>query len=464
MQVLNKVRDCLTRHSIRNSLILVALSGGTDSTALLNLLLELREEFSLELSIAHLDHGLRGESSEEDARFVRYKAEEIGLKATISKREVNRVVGEENRSLEEAAREVRYEFLSETAVAQGVDYVALGHNKNDQAETVLMNIIRGAGLRGLGGMQEVKGRYIRPLLNLKSDEIMNYIEARELDYRRDETNKNTKFLRNRIRHVLIPELKEDYNTKVVENLTRMAKLAKEAYSFIENQANEVSRDIRITNDVDGTCFDKTKLSTFDTYLQKAVIRKLINEAKGNLRDITSTHVDSVISKIEDEPARTRLSLPEITFTLNRERACFVREFNREDRADFRYEIQPGESLVVEEANITINLELVSEPKELNPEDFASDSLTEYVDWGKVEQPIVVRNRNEGDRFKPLGMNGEKKVKDFFIDEKVSFEERYKVPLVCDEEGIIWVVGHRIDERYKLEESTEKGLLIKARKT
>ena len=204
MQVLNKVRDFLTRHSIRNCSILVALSGGTDSTALINLLLELREEFSLELSIAHLDHCLRGEASEKDAQFVRSKAEEMGLKATISKREVNRFVGEDNRSLEEAAREVRYEFLSETADAQGVDYVALGHNKNDQAETVLMNIIRGAGLRGLGGMQEVKGRYIRPLLNLKRDEIRNYIEARGLDYRRDETNKNTDFLRNRVRQVLIP--------------------------------------------------------------------------------------------------------------------------------------------------------------------------------------------------------------------------------------------------------------------
>ncbi|MFW6104314.1 MAG: tRNA lysidine(34) synthetase TilS [Candidatus Bipolaricaulota bacterium] len=463
MQGLNEVRDFLARHSIRNCLILVALSGGADSTALLNSLLELKEEFNLELSIAHLDHGLRGRESKKDASFVRSKARELGLRASIDKREVNRVVDGENLSLEEAAREVRYEFLSEIADEQGVDYVALGHNRNDQAETVLMNIIRGAGLRGLGGMQEVKGRYIRPLLNLKRDEIKNYIEARGLDYRRDKTNKNTDFLRNRIRHELIPELEDNYNPKVVENLTRMAELAKEAHSFIEDRADDVSRDIRITKKIDGTCFDRAKFSALNTYLQKAVIRKLISKVKGDLQDVTSTHVDNVISKIEDEPARTRLSLPEVTFTLNRETACFVREFNPEGQEKFRYEIQPGETLEVEEVSITINLELVSKSEELNPEKYLSDSLTEFVDWGKVEQPIIVRNRTEGDRFKPLGMRGEKKLKDFFIDEKVPFKERDKVPLVCDKEGIIWVVGHRIDERYKLDDSTEKGLLIKARK-
>lgn len=463
MQGLNEVRDFLARHSIRNCLILVALSGGADSTALLNSLLELKEEFNLELSIAHLDHGLRGKESKKDASFVRSKARELGLRASIDKREVNRVVDGENLSLEEAAREVRYEFLSEIADEQGVDYVALGHNRNDQAETVLMNIIRGAGLRGLGGMQEVKGRYIRPLLNLKRDEIKNYIEARGLDYRRDKTNKNTDFLRNRIRHELIPELEDNYNPKVVENLTRMAELAKEAHSFIEDRADDVSRDIRITKKIDGTCFDRAKFSALNTYLQKAVIRKLISKVKGDLQDVTSTHVDNVISKIEDEPARTLLSLPEVTFTLNRETACFVREFNPEGQEKFRYEIQPGETLEVEEVSITINLELVSKSEELNPEKYLSDSLTEFVDWGKVEQPIIVRNRTEGDRFKPLGMRGEKKLKDFFIDEKVPFKERDKVPLVCDKEGIIWVVGHRIDERYKLDDSTEKGLLIKARK-
>ncbi|MBS3740378.1 tRNA lysidine(34) synthetase TilS [Candidatus Bipolaricaulota bacterium] len=463
MQGLSEVRDFLTRHSIENSSILVALSGGTDSIALLHFLLELKEEFNLELSIAHLDHGLRGKASEKDARFVRSKAREMGLSATINKREVSRVVDEENLSLEEAAREVRYEFLSEIADEQGVDYVALGHNRNDQAETVLMNIIRGAGLRGLGGMQEVKGRYIRPLLKLKRDEIKNYIETRGLDYRRDKTNKNTDFLRNRIRHELVPELEDHYNPKVVENLTRMAELAEEAHSFIEDRADDVSRDIRIMKKVDETCFDRAKLSALNTYLQKAVIRKLISKVKGDLQDVTSTHVDNVLSKIGDEPARTRLSLPGVTFTLNRNTACFVREFNPGGQEEFRYEIQPGETLELEEVSISINLELVSKSEELNPEKYLSDSLTEFVDWGKVEQPIIVRNRNEGDRFKPLGMRGEKKLKDFFIDEKVPFEERDKVPIVCDKEGIIWVVGHRIDERYKLEESTERGLLIKARK-
>lgn len=457
-----ETKNFIKRHSMEGSSILVAVSGGTDSTALLHVLTELGPEFDLNLSVAHLNHCIRGESSAEDAEFVRKIADELELKSIIEKRPVTQVAEEKSQSLEEAARDVRYDFLTEVARAAGIELVALGHNKNDQAETILMNLIRGAGLRGLGGMKEKNGRYVRPFLNVPRKDIKNYLESKEIDYRFDETNEDTTFTRNRIRHELIPRLEENYNPNIIDNLFRLGNLAREAREFIEGRAEGAFKEIRLPEKGDGICFNREKLLTLHPYIQRVTIRKFLKEARGNLEDITFSHVEDLLTKLRKEPASTQLDLPGITFSLDRDRACFGVELTDTPKPCFCFEIGPEESVEIEEVEVEISLETKSIETERDPDIFDPDRLIETVDWRKVEQPITVRNRKDGDWFVPLGMKGKKKLKDFFIDLKVPIKERDRIPLVCDRRGIIWIVGFRIDERYKVDESTEEVLTMRAR--
>ncbi|MFB6214745.1 MAG: tRNA lysidine(34) synthetase TilS, partial [Candidatus Bipolaricaulia bacterium] len=294
-------------------------------------------------------------------------------------------------------------------------------------------------------------------------EINNYVEAKGIDYRVDETNEDTTFTRNRIRHELIPKLEEDYNPRVIDNVVRLGKLARGAREFVERHATRAYEEIRLTEESPGECFSREALLELHPYLQRATVRKFLKEARGDLEDLTYSHVEDLLDKLREEPASTRLDLPGITFSLDRDKACFGENLPERPRPSYYFEIKPGEVIEVEDADLKITCEIMSSEDEWNLEDFQGDRLIEAVDWRKVEQPIVIRNREDGDRFVPLGMNGEKKLKDFFIDLKIPLRDRDRIPLVCDRAGIIWVVGFRIDDRYRVDETTGEILTMRARK-
>ncbi len=463
MGLIEDVREFLSTRSVVDCSIVVSVSGGVDSMALLHLLYELKDEFDMRLSVAHLDHGIRGESSEKDAEFVREVAGKLGLPSTVEKRDVKGIT-DGGSSLEEAARKVRYEFLEDVRDKQAADYVALGHNRDDQVETVLMHLIQGAGLRGLSGMDPVREFYVRPLLNNSREEIYSYADASGLEYRKDETNQDTDYLRNRIRHELLPELEENYNPRIREKINELSTLAGEAHSFIQERATGVMEELELEREDGEIRFQREGVQQLHPYLKKVAIRQLVLEARGSLKDVTSSHVEKIIDQLEKNPSRAQLDLPGLTFILRGETGRFLEEPGESpdnSNVEFNYEIEPGEALELEEAGMEVMLKPTTGQDIPNPGDFSADSLTEVVDWSKVEWPIHVRNRKPGDRFVPLGMDGEKKLKDFFIDEKVPREERNCVPLVCDQNGVIWVVGYRIDEGYKINHTTEKGLIMKA---
>lgn len=460
MPVVEAVKKFIMEHSLEGSSLLIGVSGGVDSLVLLHTLVGLSDDLDLYLELAHLDHGLRGESSTADAEFVSACAEDLNLPVTVARRPV-RADGE---SVEEAARRVRFKFLSQVAEENNLDFVALGHNKNDQAETVLMHLIRGAGLRGLSGMPAIRDKYIRPLLTVTRTQIRGYAEAHDIDYRVDETNRDRTYTRNRLRHDLIPKIEREYNRNLVDGLTRTAGLVGEAREVLLDLVGEAWDEISWRSDAhEGVCLEAGELKSRRGFIRKELIRKGIAGAKGDLMDVTATHVELVENAIFNAQDRTQLDLPGITFVGDDDSACFFSNYTPEEKPEpFRFEVSVGGELTVEEAGVKLSFDRLSRDKAPDLSQLANDPSREVVSWNQVEPPIIVRTRENGDRFIPLGMDGEKKIKDFLIDSKVPVDKRDRLPLICDDRRIIWVVGYRIDERYKLDSSTDNVLLMEAR--
>lgn len=461
MSVIEKVRNFLEREVLKSEpvSILAAVSGGVDSMVMLDCLHELRGDLDLRIVVAHLDHRLRGESSRKDALFVGNQAEKRNLKFVKGERKVKEFAKKNSLSTEEAARVARYEFLRSTCQKQCCDFIALGHQKDDQAETVMLNLIRGAGLKGLSGMNPVRGEFIRPLLECSREEIKAYARKRDLPWHEDETNREVKYRRNKIRNELLPSLEEEYNPNIKETLARTAHLLSEVANFTKGEVEESWKEIRTKTNEEAVRFSHRQLDNYHRYVKKEIIRRAIKELRGNLSDITYTHVTSVLEEINDPKPRSKIHLPgEIIFEKTQNYAQFARE-TKDKASSFTYNLPSKGKKKIRE----IGWEFDLRPSKLEEQIFPEDPLKEYVDLNKFEGQLKVRNRREGDRFTPLGMKGTKKLKDFFIDENVPYHQRDSIPIVCDQQGIIWVVGFRLEEKYKIDEDTEEVLEIEAKK-
>jgi len=446
--------------------VLAAVSGGVDSVVMLDCLLKLRGSEGFQLAVAHLNHELRGERARKDRSFVRDRARELGLQFVSESRDVEGLARAEGLSLEEAARKVRYRFLEEAAEDLEMDWIALGHNRDDQAETLLLHLLRGAGLRGLGGMRPVSGAYIRPLLNSSRESIEKFARREGLDFRVDRTNTDLRYSRNKIRHELLPRLEEEYNPNIKKLLAQTARLMGEAREYIDGQAREGWNKAVSAREEGQVSFDFEQILELHPFLRKEALRFGLREVKGNLKGISFDHIQDVLRQMKSGEPCSQLHLPgDVIFRKTREAAFFqIGPKEEKEIQDYEYEFHPGGKLELKEAGWCLRAEV----KELRSEKDrcqwpSRDPLQEVLDWDKVEGDLIVRNRRCGDSFTPLGMEGEKKLKDLFIDEKVPRRERRNIPLVCDEEGIIWVVGLRIEERCKVEEGTERIFLLKAKR-
>lgn len=464
MNVEEKVKQFFEERNLveESPAVVVAVSGGVDSVVLLHVLLRLSSDNYSRLGVAHFDHQIRGEASRQDARFVENQAEEKGLPFFSQSEDIPCISECRGLSLEEAARDARYVFFDRLVKKEGFDYVALGHNKNDQAETVLMNLIRGTGVGGLGGMQQVRDHYIRPLLSCRRDSILDYARKQNLSWRVDKTNRDTDYLRNRIRHKLIPCLEEEYNEAIVDSLARTASILREADDFINRETTAVWDDVVITTKEGCIRFNSARLVQYHPFMVKEVIRYGIERVKGDLANITFSHVNEIFAQLVQNKPRGEIALPDgVLFVKERDRASLCKERTGE-LSGFSYQIQPPGKVTISEINRELAFDVIrNRPGE---QDIWVDKPhgTGYVDWSKVGSSITIRNRRKGDKFRPLGMEGHKKLKDFFIDEKVPLRKRDKIPLVCNNGEIMWVAGYRISEKYKVDQQTTEILRMRVR--
>ena len=447
--------------------VLVCVSGGADSVALTHVLLALAPEYCLQLGIAHLNHGLRQEDAERDASFVTSLARQLALPFYTAKEDVIAYRRKYHLSLEEAARKIRYIFFSAVAEKYGFNKIAQGHHSDDNAELVLMFLLRGSGPLGLSGIPPVReGQIVRPLINLTRSELIDFISKKKLQYVCDTSNDDLTFLRNKIRHHLIPELKKSYNPNVIETLNRLVSIIRAEDRWLDDIIEPVFENCLSAREPAKICLSTTRLGKLVTPVKRRIIRKAIFAVKENLRRITYSHVEAVLRLIENGPTAGRLNLPnEISIWRNRDELAIIKgeinkfngnySFLQSDPVAYQYEIPtPGTISIAEaDASITLSEMRLDEIPDIKnvPRQIA------YLDMDRLQFPLVVRNFRPGDRFSPLGMTGNQKVKKYFINNKVPPSKRQKCPILLSRNKIIWIAGHRIDNSAKVSLQTRRIL-------
>ena len=454
----------------------VATSGGPDSVALLHVMARIAEDLNLTLIIIYLNHGLRGEESDSEDEFVRRLGESMKILVESRKISIPSIREKEKGSLEDVCRKERYKFFEEVVKNYHLNKIALGHNLNDQAETVVIKFLRGSGLEGLRGILPVRdGIYVRPLLEVSREEILFFLREERAEYITDSSNMDNRYLRNRIRNELIPELKEFYNPRLVENVGRMSNILRLENDFIEKCVDEILSDWSINSYEEEVKIDIPNLKSLHPALQFRVIKTILDDISSSKKGIGYIHVKSVIDLIEGGRPNGLLDLP-ADVAIRREYDNLVilknerfdrkvlspltmnngknkgRKGDKRKVSDYYYHIEIPCSVNIEETGMKIAFDLM----DAGPLDYSSWS-TVFIDYSVISFPLGIRNIRPGDRIQPFGLKGTKKVKSFFIDEKIPGKERGRIPLLVDQESVLWIPGVKLSDRARVTNRTEKVL-------
>jgi len=418
--------------------VVVGLSGGPDSLALIHALFQISKSAGIDIVAVHVNHLLRGEFADADEKFVMEFCSKLGVECHTFRVDVSEYASGHGLSFEEAGRRVRYEKFEEVRVKIGGTKIAIGQNRNDLVETFFINLFRGSGIDGLSSIEYIRdGVFIRPLLEVDRAMIELYCEQNHLMARRDHTNDENDYVRNKIRNELIPYIKNNFNPSINDTIFRTTEMMKEEKSFwkthVQNMFNSmcVSEEGKII--IRGSSYALLTVSE-----QKQLMRYCIRRIRKHLVDISADQLNQILNL-----SRTNTSI----------------------RLDEHYQVSNvyGD-YVVSKMDVRSKTESAPELRVIHMDaksysDFATDEWVVALDADRVIGKLTVRNRTTGDRFIPLGMKGHKKIKDFFIDEKVPVAKRDTIWLICDDEKIVWVHGMRIHDHCKITKDTKNIMII-----
>ena len=478
----------------RGDSVLAAVSGGADSVCLLLLLHEMAAELGIKVFAFHMNHGIRGAEADRDEQFVMELCERLNIPLTVAHEKVEEYAAERGLSGEEAGRILRYHHLGETAEKYQCAKIAVAHHEDDDAETVLLNLFRGSGLAGLSGIRPVRENIIRPLLCVSRKEIEGYLNEQELSWCEDSTNKENDYTRNKIRNELLPWVTENINSRAAEHILAVSEFAAQADAYFEMEAERILEEScskrrketkqpnsQNAGEADGKesgtgqsskvaenemkmC---TKINTdiFDSQpeiLKTYIVRRMILNAAGKAKDITERHIRSVMDLSGPGGGHT-VDLPyglkavrgyeTLGIVQNKNPSqMFGSDQKQERKPVFENKINPETEMdeILDLGGTHIRLHAVHRKKE--PE-IPKNQYTKWFDYDKINVGLSIRYRKNGD-YLTLSGGGKKKLRRYMIDEKIPENERDRIPVLADGDHVLWVVGYRISDYYKITDETE----------
>jgi tRNA(Ile)-lysidine synthase len=458
-QTLQKVKHTIARHRMisEGDCVIVAVSGGPDSVCLLHILHELKDELNIRLVVAHFDHGLRSAEDESETAFVRDLAQSLKVPFETAK---GRLLSKRTRgSREEVARNARYAFLEKVRKKHKAQKIALGHNLNDQAETILMRLLRGSGPSGLTGIPPSRdGSIIRPLIEIERQEIENYLKEKKLASVTDSSNLKTDYLRNKIRLEIMPLL-EEQQPQLTRLLAQTAEILRDEDDYLEQTAEAwVGKNIEI--------LPQNALSMPIPYFLKLpvasrrrVIRLAIKDVKKDLRRISWDHIEAIQRLAQAEKPQAALNLPgRLTVRRTYGHLILSASMKRKPKP-FHYRLDEPGAYDLREIGRSISFEEIKNRRDLR---LRGSKWTALLDAETLRFPLTLRSFKAGDKFIPFGMKGHKKLKDFFVDLKLPLEQRYLTPILCWNDKPVWVCGFRIDDRFKVTSDTKRVMKVTLR--
>lgn len=454
MRILDKIKKTIKEYKLleKKDRLLIAYSGGLDSTGLLALLLELREKWSFEIFIGHFNHKLR-QNAEDDEQFVRDVCHKYSLPLFVGSENVRLYAKNKKLSIEEAGRRLRYDFLKKAAARIGEAKIATGHTMTDQAETLLMRLMRGSGPRGLAGIYPmVEGKIIRPLIQLEREDIAAYIKRRGIPYRIDESNFDRRFFRNRIRMDLIPYIRNNFEPRIIPQLAKIASILQEEEALLDNLGKEKAQKAILEKN-NQFFLDLNSLLSLPLALRRRIVREFIYKLKGDLREISFGDIEAVLRLGKGKECHLKKTL-----ILSREGNLVFLKRKTFPKIRYEYRWNWKNSLEIREINLKF------EGKEMKKDKFPrldfNDEDRAYIDMAKLRFPLLIRNRRRGDKYQPLGAPGQKKLKEIMRAKGIPLSEREKRPVFLSGEEIVWVLGLPVSEKHKISEKTGKIFTVK----
>ncbi|HHT9135937.1 MAG TPA: tRNA lysidine(34) synthetase TilS [Candidatus Wunengus sp. YC60] len=459
-----------------NNSIVVGVSGGPDSVALLNILHSVNsaKNLKLRLHVAHLNHQLRGKSSEEDAQFAENLSKELSLPFILKNVNIQEIANQTKRSIEETARIERYNFFAESSQKYNASAVAIGHTADDNAETILHRILRGTGISGLGGIPIKRPlttdstiQIVRPLLFTRRKEIIDYLGKEQRNYRTDISNYETTYLRNKIRLELIPLLEKQYNPNIKNALLQLSQIFTANNEYLSLEAKKILKDATIEHTEDSYAVNTHFLIKQPQILQQLVFQEILEIMQIPLKEITYEHYTKILNEITRTGKGRHFQLPGNLYLWHEHGMLyFKKDTLSKPRIPLLSEIPiqiPGTTLIHPLGQLVSE---ILDTKDISLDVYKNTKTPgeEIFDLQCIAMPVTVRGRREGDIISPLGVRGHKKIKDLFIDKKIPLKERDAIPIVVMNNQPIWVIGICMDNSVKVTPDTRKILKLSFQRT
>lgn len=443
MNSLEKFKNFIEENNLieKGDSIVSAVSGGSDSVFMLEMLLAIKSDYELNIIVCHVNHGLRGAEAQRDEDFAKKLAEKNGLIYEVEHIDMAGYAKEHSLTCEEAGRKLRYLFFEEIKEKYKADKVAIAHNENDVAETIFLNIFRGTGLDGLESIPLRRDFYIRPILCFEKTEILKFLKENNIHYVDDSTNFTNDYKRNMIRNEIIPFIKKNFNENIVSSMSRLASIAKENNLYLEDIIND-----KYINIVKSNTIDRESFNELNHYEKTLVLRKFLRDNLNYLNNISKDNIEDMINLIKLDSGKKYDIDGKHYLVNNFGKTIFkkldINELSEEISLDFK--LDKVYNIYGSKFKFVLSDKILSK---------------KYLDYDLLTGKLSLRNRRSGDRFNPFGMKGSKKIKDYFVDKKVSSDERSKVLFLMNGDEIAYVVGYDIADKYRASSKTKNYLNV-----